>query len=311
MDEPIVYLSGEMKPLSKANVSIFDLGLVQGASVTEMIRTFHHQPFRLDDHLQRLKRSLEAVEFDFDFDEAGIHKIVNDVVSHNCRLIPAHHDLGIVLFVTAGLNRTYVGSAGLSDGLKPTFCVHTFPLPFELWAEKLQVGQHLVTPAIRHIPSDVIDPRIKMRSRLHWFLADKQARKIDPSAGSLLLDHHDRVTETSSGNFFIVRDGVICTPSPEIALGGVSQMVVLELAEKLGIDYTACDLFAADVLDADESFTSSTPYCLLPVTRFNAKPIGDGQPGPVFAQLVYAWQQLVGVDIINQMKTVAAERMAG
>ena len=54
----------------------------------------------------------------------------------------------------------------------------TFPLPFELWAEKYTTGQHLVTPSVRHLPPECLDPKIKARSRMHWYLADEQARWI-------------------------------------------------------------------------------------------------------------------------------------
>jgi len=61
-------------------------------------------------------------------------------------------ELGVVIFVTAGEYPTYAGGAAGTVRTTPTLCVHTFPLPFELWAEKLLSGIHLVTPSIRHVP---------------------------------------------------------------------------------------------------------------------------------------------------------------
>ncbi|NOX54440.1 MAG: branched-chain amino acid aminotransferase [Planctomycetes bacterium] len=310
MTEPIAYLSGQWVPISQARVSVFDLGLVQGASVTEMVRTFGHRPFRLEDHLARLQRSLNAVGFEPVPSTDEFQAIVERVLAHNGKLLPASHDLGIVLFVTAGLNRTYVGAAGAERAKAPTVCVHTFPLPFELWATKLDHGQHLITPATRHIPPDSLDPRIKYRSRLHWYLADRETRGLDPEASALLLDRDGFITETSSGNFFIVRDNELLTPTERTTLPGVSQKVVAELAVHLGLGYRAVDLRVYDVLNADEAFTSSTPYCLLPVTRLNGSPIGDGRPGPVFGRLLDAWSDLVGLNVAEQIRTVAAERTA-
>ena len=307
MTEPIAYLDGQLLPISEAKLSIFDLGLVMGAAVTEMIRTFSHQPFRLDEHLARLSRSIDSVAFETGVSLDRLRSIATEVVDANRRLLPASHDLGIVIFVTAGLNTTYVGVAGKA---KPTVCVHTFPLPFELWEEKCRNGQHLVVPSIRHIPADCLDPKIKSRSRLHWYLADQQARRIDKNASALVLDHEGGLAETSTGNFFAVIDGRICTPPPHNTLGGVSQQVVLELAGRLGITCAAAELHLDDVLDADEAFTSSTPYCLMPVTRLNGEPLGDGRPGPVFGKLMAAWNELVGFDNIAQMRSVAAERIA-
>ena len=308
MKEPVAYLNGEFVPISRAAVSVFDLGLVQGAAVTEMIRTFAHQPFRVEQHLDRLRRSLKAVGFRPSVTMHQLQNIVEEVVDRNAGLISDEQDLGIVLFVTAGQNLTYVGSAGAELARIPTTCVHTFPLPFELWLGKLTDGQHLITPSVRQVPPESLDPRIKVRSRLHWHLADREARLVDPAAGALLLDRDGLITETSSGNFFIVRDGTLVTPTERTTLGGVSQQVVSELAAARGWRLEARDLRVYDVLNADEAFTSSTPYCLLPVTRLNGELIGEGQPGPVFHQLVQDWSNLVGIDIVEQMRTVAAAR---
>lgn len=307
--EPIAWLDGEFVPLSRAKVSVFDLGLVQGAGVTEMVRTFAGVPFRLESHLDRLFRSLDAVGFSIPHSPDELTAIVGEVVGRNVPLIPPSHDLGVVLFVTPGLNRTYVGAAGMADS-RPTVCVHTFPLPFELWADKLDAGQHLVIPSVRQIPADSIDPRIKIRSRMHWHLADREARAVDPSAQALLLDHAGAITETSTANFFIVENGEIRTPRDRAVLGGVSRDVVRELAAREGIPFHTVTLFPSHVRGADEAFLSSTPYCLLPATRLDGEPIGDGRPGPVFARLMTAWNDLAGLDIIEQMRCGAAERLA-
>ena len=64
------------------------------------------------------------------------------------------------------------------------------------------------------------------------------------------------------------------------------------------------------MVNADEAFTSSTPYCMLPVTRINQKPIGAGVPGPIYRDLLKAWSELVGIDISAQMRAGASERIA-
>lgn len=310
MSEPLAYLNGRISPISQANLSIFDLGIVLGASITEMARTFHHQPFRLNEHVARLFRSLKHVGFEIDLTRETIVDLALELVEHNARLIPEKHDLGVVLFITAGTSLTYTGIAGMATHRKPTVCVHTFPLPFELWAPKFQTGQHLITPSIRHLPPECLDPKIKSRSRMHWYLADEQARMVDPKAGALLLDRQDNITETSTANFFIVEEGRISTPTGRNSLAGISQSVVVQLADQLGIEVRHRDIQTYDVVNADEAFTTSTPYCILPVTRINQKPIGSGEPGPMFLQLLKAWNELVGLDILAQMRTGAEERLA-
>jgi branched-subunit amino acid aminotransferase/4-amino-4-deoxychorismate lyase len=146
---------------------------------------------------------------------------------------------------------------------------------------------------------------------MHWYLADEQARLVDPQAISLLLDRNDNITETSTANFFIVTNGgQVLTPPPRNTLQGISQLVVFELCSTLQIPCEQRDFQTYDVVNADEAFTSSTPYCILPVTKVNGKPIGTGRPGPVFARLLSAWSQQVGLDIALQMTRGAAERLA-
>jgi branched-chain amino acid aminotransferase len=310
MPEPLAYLNGRILPGSQTMLPISDMGVVMGASVTEMARTFRHECFRLIEHVDRLFRSLKHVGFEMELTREALVDLVNELLEHNGRLIAPHHDLGVSMFVTAGTSLIYAGLEGLASHRKPTVCVHTFPLPFELWAEKFISGQHVITPSIRHLPPECLDPKIKARSRMHWYLADEQARMVDPKAIALLLDRQDNITETSSANFFIVRSGRIITPPGRNTLQGISQVVVSELAERLDIRLEHQDFQTYDVINADEAFTSSTPYCLLPVTRINQRPIGDGRVGPVYSELLKLWNQVAGFDVAEQMQVGAAERRA-
>ncbi|RPI83909.1 MAG: branched-chain amino acid aminotransferase [Planctomycetaceae bacterium] len=310
MQEPLAYLNGRIAPISQTVLPVHDMGIVMGASVTEMARTFQHACFHLRDHVDRLYRSIRHVGFDVDLTPDALVDIILELVTINSRLIPRHHDLGVSMFVTAGTSLVYTGLAARATHRKPTVCVHTFPLPFELCAEKYAAGQHVVTPSIRHLPPECLDPKIKARSRMHWYLADEQARLVDPRAIALLLDRTDNVTETATANFLMVHKGRVITPPARNTLQGISQQVVAELCEQLKIPFEQTDFQVYDVVNADEAFTSSTPYCILPVTKINGKPIGDGLPGPIYGELLKAWNQLAGLDVAAQMEQGATERLA-
>ena len=83
-------------------------------------------------------------------------------------------------------------------------------------------------------------------------------------------------------------------------MAGVSRATVLELARDLGIPTQVIDFQPYDIYTADEAFFTSTPYCIMPATRFNGLPVGEGVVGPVTRQLLSAWSELTGVDIIAQ-----------
>lgn len=308
MAEPIVFLNGRMVPASQAHLAIYDAGIVLGATVTEMTRTFHKRPWRLEEHLDRLFRSLRYTRMDIKMSKKQLAEVSYELVTKNAALLGEGEELGLIHFVTAGEYATYAGSSGNAARTTPTVCAHTFPMPFELWAKKMQSGQHLVTPSIRHVPPQCYDPKMKYRSRMHYYLADQEARLMDPEAAALLLDLDGNVTETGGANFLIVERGVIVSPTTRNTLPGISRAMVIELAAKLGIGFVERDIQVYNVINADEAFTASTPYCVMPVTKINGAPIGDGKPGPVWRRLLTAWSEVVGVDIGRQIQEGAKRR---
>lgn len=301
MTEPTVFLNGRMTPASEAHINIYDLGVVLGATVTEMVRTFHQQLYRLDDHLRRLERSLRYMRFDIGMSVAELGRAAEAVTRRNAALVGPDEELGLVIFVTAGENRLYAGSAAGSARLTPTVCIHTFPLPMRVWAEKMRRGAHVVTPSIRHVPPQCVDPKMKYRSRIHYYLAEQEAHLVDPDAMPLLLDLAGNVTETSGSNFLMVEQGTIVSPTLTNTLPGISRQTVIELAAKLGIPFVERDFQVFNVVNADEAFSVTTPYCIMPVTRVNGLAIGAGEPGPIFGRLIEAWSREVGLDILAQV----------
>lgn len=300
MTEPLVSLNGQLIPASQASLKIYDAGVVLGATVTEMTRTFRHQPFRLEDHVARLFRSLKYVRLDIGMTQEQLVAASHELLAHNTRLIAADDELGLIHFVTAGEYGSYVAVPGTPVRTGPTICMHTFPMPFALWAARVKSGAHVITPSIRHVPPQCYDPKMKYRSRMHYFLADQEARLADPQALALLLDLDGNVTETSGANFLIVENGTIVSPTLRNTLPGISRATVIELAAELGIPFAERDIQVHSVMNADEAFLSSTPYCLCPVTKINGVVIGDGQPGSVFRRVMSEWNELVGMDIAGQ-----------
>ena len=302
MTEPIAYLKGEFMPASRAMLPVYDAGIVLGATVTEMIRTFHHKPFKLPEHVARLLRSIKYARFETDLDARALIDVTTKVCDHNCGLLPEGKELGIIQFVTAGTFFVYAGAAGSAEKMTATVCVHTFPLPLFLWAEGYETGLHAVTPSNRHVPPQCIDPKMKYRSRLHYWLAEKEAQMVDPKAATLLLDLDGNVTEFSGGNILIVTDGAIVSPTTRNILPGISRQTVIELADELGIAFVERDIQVHDVCNADEAMEATTPFCLMPVTKINGMTIGNGHAGPVCQRLLELWGRKVGVDIVEQIR---------
>ena len=164
-------------------------------------------------------------------------------------------------------------------------------------------GINVAVPSQRAIPARLLEPKLKNRSRLHYLKANLEIGKLKGKNNwALLLDEDGFVTEGIGSNFFIVKNGTIFTPEPRNILRGISRQYIFELAKQLDLPIVEKNLETYDVLNADESFMTATPFCMLPVTSFEGKEIGSGQRGEIFNKLIGQWSKNVGIDIIAQIQ---------
>ena len=300
MSEPLAYLNGRYLPFSHAAVSVTDGGFVQGVTVAEQLRTFGGSLFRLEQHLARLARSLAIVGIELGMPVEKLGEIARELAAKNHALLDAADDLGLSMFVTPGQYSTFA-AGGVAPG--PTVGLHTYPLPFHLWHEKYERGESLVVTDVMQVPSACWPTELKCRSRMHYYLADKQARQQEPGARALMLEERGFVTEASTANVLVYyRDVGLVSPPKEMILPGVSAATVEELAGRLGIPFSFRSLTVDDVAAADEVLLCSTSPCVWPVTRLNGRPIRDGKSGDIGRRLLAAWSELVGIDIQRQAK---------
>lgn len=302
MNEPNAFFNGRWVPASELAISIYDTGFVQGTTVAEQLRTFNGRLFRLDEHLARLFRSLEIVGVAPGYTADQFADIAQEVIRRNYRQIPAGDDLGLGMLVTPGSYANFSG--GMHQG--PTVCIYSNRLQYGLWADKYERGEAIVVSRFRQVPIDCWPPELKCRSRMHYFLADRDAQQRDPGARAILLDHEGFVSEATTANLVLYRadEGLISPPQEKI-LPGISLTVLKELAAAAQIPLTHRDIRPEELPAADELMLTSTSICVQPVVRCNQHPIGTGTPGPIYRQLLQAWSELVGVDIAAQAQRFA------
>jgi branched-subunit amino acid aminotransferase/4-amino-4-deoxychorismate lyase len=304
MPEPIAYCNGRYVPLSSLVVPIYDTGFLQGATVAEVLRTFAGRLFRLDRHLARLAHSLEIVGVRLPIEFAELAVVAERLAADNHRLLASGDDISLTIFVTPG---PYPGIAPRDVKMGPTLCVYARPLAFGHWAEKYMRGESLVVSKHVQVPRESWPPELKCRSRMHYYLADREAESIEPGARAVLLDESGYVCEATTANVLACFEGQgIVSPPHEKILPGVSAAMIAELAAQLGIAHTERDLTPADMSRASEILLTSTSPCVLPVVRWNGQPVGSGGPGEIYRSLLAAWSQSVGVDIPAQASQFAA-----
>src|SRR4051794_22677730 len=100
--EPVAYFRNRILPASQAKLSVYDLGIVMGATITDLIRTYRHKPFRLDDHLVRFYESCKYARIPPPITKQETCEIVLEIVRHNAQMLRPEEDLAIVLFITPG-----------------------------------------------------------------------------------------------------------------------------------------------------------------------------------------------------------------
>jgi len=294
-------LNGQWIDADRLTVPVTDAGFMLGATVAEQLRTFGGELFRLDAHLERLGRSLSIVGVDPGFSRDELADQARQLVANNHALLADGDDLGLSIFVTPGPYATFAPPG------EPIVALHTYHLPFRLWARKYDVGQALRTVSIRQVPDECWPAELKCRSRMHYFLADREAAAAEPGARAVLLDLAGHVTESSTANVIVVgSDGRLISPPRSAILPGISLDTVLDTARQLGLDTSQSPIAPDDLYKASEVLLTSTSSCILPVTTIDGATIGDGSPGPVFHRLMDAWSRRVGVDITQQATRIAA-----
>ncbi len=299
MDDFTAYFRGEWLPLNQVRIDPLDRGFLVGDSVFDVARTFEGKSFRMREHVDRLYRSLKYVRIDPGLSPEDLVRLSEEVIARNETQRQEVGDFQIWQFVTRGRGRWAHQAGPPSVGILPR------QIGFARYAHLYDEGAHAIIVRTRSFASDALDPKVKNFSRMNFNLAELEAADVDPQGWPLLTDARGNITEGVGYNFFIVAGGAIRTPGDRNVLQGVSRATVFDLGKELGIPVVEEDLQPYDVYTADEAFFTSTSPCVLPVTRVDKRPIGDGTPGPVVGRLLAAWGELVGLDIVQQARRYA------
>lgn len=306
MANRVVYFNGDFVPENEARVSIFDSALMFGDMAFEMTRTFNQKPFRLRDHLDRLYASLRLLEIDCGLSIDEMEQLTLETLRRNLDTEPADVDWQIMHDVSRGPLEYY--RSAFPDGVRPTVSINCWPLIAHMgrFAPNYEGGVHLMIPAQQALPAHLMDPKAKTRSRLHYQMALMQAARAGEGLWPVLLDPEGFIAEGTGWNVFLVKDGVISTPSARNILLGVSRGATIELARQRGYEVHETNLGRYEALQADEIFCTATSFCLVHAVSFEGQVIGNGKPGPVFLKLLESWKTLVEVDFVAQANAYAA-----
>jgi branched-chain amino acid aminotransferase len=291
------FINGREVDAGNALVSVFDLGFMYGATFMEAVRSFNHKPFRLAEHLDRMERSISAAGIQIPITRKQMEDFILQAFDSYLSEIEKDNDCWVCINITPG--ETFPHPLVAVGDRKPTIIVYAVPLPFAEYADFYTSGISAFISTVRNTSPQVLSPRIKVRSRMHYFMAKAEVKKIDHRAFPLLLDLSGNLSEGSGANIFLIIDGELHTPAVDNILEGISRKTVIELAEKMKLGVNERNIQLLDIRNADEAFFSTTSYCILPIKQIDREePLTT--PGPVTSNLLEEWSKAVGMDIVAQ-----------
>ena len=273
----ICYLNGEYLPLEQARVPVLDRGFIFGDGVYEVIPVYGGRLFRLPQHLQRLHDSLAAIRIDNPLTDEQWQTLLETLVEKN--RAGGDNDQSVYLQVTRGVARR---DHGFPKDTRPTVFAMSSPLA-SADPQQMQAGVAAITLGdIRwrycHIKTIALLPNVLLKQQA-----------LEKGAVEAILVRNGEVTEGSASNIFIVRDDVIRTPAKsERLLPGITRDLIVELARDNGLPCEEGVVREDELHAADEVWLSSSTREILPVTRLDERPVGDGRAGPL-------WRRMIGI----------------
>ncbi|MBT3697398.1 MAG: branched-chain amino acid aminotransferase [Gammaproteobacteria bacterium] len=299
-----VYMNGKFIKESDAKISIFDSALMFGDMVFEMTRSFNKKHFKLKEHIERLFTGLKILRYDLSITKEELYDICIETARQNEPAFEKDDEHRLMIDVSRGVLGIYEDIDGIHNG--PNIIVADFPLKWTVkgMSKLYKSGINNVVTSQRVIPSHLMDPKIKNRSRLFYLMANIEASLFKGENNwALMLDPDGFIAEGSGDNFFIIKDGVLISPEGRNMLRGITRQYIMEeLAPRLNIPVKEKNIELFDAYEADEAFICATPFCMIPVTSINSVKIGNGKPGELFKSLIKEWSSMVGIDIIKQVE---------
>jgi len=272
-----VFLNGKLLPAEQASVSVLDRGFIFGDGVYELVPVYSRVPFRLDEHLARLERSLGETKIRNPYSRAQWR-------SHLYRLVDAQafDDQGVYFQVTRGVAKR--DHAFPKDG-EPTVFMMSNPLVNPPQAQVEKGASAVSAQDNRWLRCDIKSISL---------IGNCLLRQLSAEAGAAetILIRDGKLTEASASNVFIVKRGVIQSPpKTNLILPGITYDVVVELARANALPLEFRDVSEAELRAADEVWVTSSSKEILAIVELDGKRIGDARPGPVFRRMYELYQE--------------------
>lgn len=271
----IVYLNDKFSPITEAKISVLDRGFLFGDGVYEVVSVYSGKPFHLNEHLQRLQHSLDAIKLPLNVCEIDFAKIIAELLQLNSA---NQGDHSLYIQITRGVaeERTH----NFPQQVTPTVFLMTKPIK-PISYEELSRGKKAITQLdIRwkycHIKSTSLLPSILL------FQA-----AVDAGCDEAILIRDGYAIEGTSSNIFIVKNSQIITPPlSQENLSGVTRDLILQILRNNALPFQEKNIAEQELFEADEVWISSSTRGIFPIIELNGKAIGNGVVGPLWQKVM-------------------------
>lgn len=271
----IVYLNENYLPMEDAKISPMDRGFLFGDGVYEVIPSYGGKMVGFIPHIERMKNSLNAIGLKLDWNVAEWREVCEQLISRN-----GSGNLGIYLHVSRGAEMRRFHA--YPENVQPTVFGFTFEIAVPAGPDKKAVKPFRVVTAL-----DLRWERcnIKSTALLGNVLHFQQGH--ERGCQEVLLYNSERqLTEASSCNVFIVKNGIVNTPPLDNhILPGITRYMLIDILRKYSsIPVKECIVTMQEVLDADEVWVTSSSKEIVPVIEIDGHPVGDGKAGELWLE---------------------------
>jgi D-alanine transaminase len=279
------YLNGEFSNTRDAKVSVLDRGFIFGDGVYEVVPAYEGRPFRFQEHMARLDRSLGEMRIKNPMDRAGWRKLVDELVLKYAAQVgkkPQETNQLVYLQVTRGVAwRDHV----MPPDIEPTVFAMVNRLYIYTAEERAKGVDCYTYDDFRwkkgHIKSISLAAAVLSRQV-----------SADEGGNETIMFRDGFLSEAAASNVWVVKNGkVLGAPKDNLVLEGIRYGLLEELCQKAGIPFELRRVAREEVLAADEILLSSATKEILPCTRLDGKPVGNGKPGPIYEKLFAGYQQ--------------------
>jgi D-alanine transaminase len=273
----MVFLNGKFLPIEEAKIPVLDRGFIFGDGVYELVPVYSRVPFRLDEHMTRLERSLSEAGIRNPYSRAQWREIIFKLIDSQ-----PFDDQGVYFQVTRGVAKR---DHSFPKNIEPTVFMMSNPLVNPPKEQVERGGSAVSAKDNRWLRCDIKSISLIGNCLLRQLSAEN-------GAAETILFRDGKLTEASASNVFVVKRGRILSPAKgNLILPGITYDVVAELARANGLPLELRDVTEAEVRGADEVWATSSSKEVFPIVELDGRKIGDGRPGPVFHRMYQLYQE--------------------